>query len=314
MNKNVNPLVSILIPTYNSARFVSDAIESALSQTYKTVEIVIVDNASTDETMAILSEYASNNSNIYVYQNETNLGPVNNWRRCTELAKGDFAVLLFSDDVLAPDFVSLTLPYLLDPAVGFVYSAVAPIDQDGNEKSKEIAYKLSQSGRFPMSEFVSGHLLLGADLYPLSPGCALFRTDDMKSNLRQAIPDEFDVGFISHGAGPDLMMYLMCALRYPLFAHVNEKKAYFRWHENNLSKLGKVNLAYALAKAWFGALYYLEKKEAGIEHFRAAHLWRLMRLRRLSWYRRSLLWDCSPWRIAYQGCVIYLLRRLFSNG
>lgn len=316
MNKNDPPLVSILIPTYNSGKYVSAAIESALSQTYKNIEIVVSDNDSTDNTLVIVNGYAAGNPNIKVNKNDTNLGPVRNWRRCAENAKGDFAALLFSDDILLPDFVDSTLPYLSDPAVGFVYSAVGKIDRDGNESSDDLFYKLAASGVYPMTQFIHGHLLLGDDMYPLSPGCSLFRADDIRKNLMEEISDELGADFMRHGAGPDLNVYLLCGLRYASFAYVCDKKVLFRGHEGNLSKSGKVNLAYALAKSWFASKFYAENRQTGIEHFRAAHFWRLVRLGYAGLYKKSMSWDSSPWSMAYLDWISYLLKRLVrkSNG
>lgn len=313
MNKIDQPLVSVLIPTYNSGRFVAEAIESALAQTYESVEIVISDNDSTDDTLAIAQGYAADHRNLTISKNVSNQGPVRNWRRCAESAKGEFAVLLFSDDRLAPDFVASMLPYLSDPNVAFAYSAVGRIDQDSRESPTAPLYQLPASGVYPIKQFIEGHLLLGEDIYPLSPGCGLFRTKDLKHNLDTELPDELGAGFMGHGGGPDLNVYLQCGSKYASFGYEAERKAFFRGHEGNLSRLDKVNLAYALAKAWFAAMYYPQGESEGLKHFRAAHYWRLARLGQTGLYKKSMAWDRHPWHMAYLDWAVYLLNKIIRK-
>ena len=74
--------VSILIPTYNSEKYIEETIESALVQTYKNFEIIIVDNASNDNTFKIMQEYAKKHDNIKIFKNEENIGPIKNWMKC----------------------------------------------------------------------------------------------------------------------------------------------------------------------------------------------------------------------------------------
>ena len=75
-----SPLVSILIPVYNRERIVVRALESAINQTYKHIEIICVDNCSTDNTYSVLLEYANRDHRIKVYRQSENLGPVRNWK------------------------------------------------------------------------------------------------------------------------------------------------------------------------------------------------------------------------------------------
>src|SRR4030042_6580522 len=96
-------LVSVCIPSYNGARWIREAIDSAQAQTYKPLEIVIVDDASTDNTLEIIRSYRDPRIRIEV--NKKNLGPINNWNRCIKLAKGSLIKFLHQDDVLYPTCV-----------------------------------------------------------------------------------------------------------------------------------------------------------------------------------------------------------------
>jgi glycosyltransferase involved in cell wall biosynthesis len=97
------PLVSICIPTYNYRRFLSDALESALGQTLRDVEILAVDNCSEDGTMELLGEFARRDARVVLHRNAANLGMTANFNRCIELARGKYVKLLCADDVLAVD-------------------------------------------------------------------------------------------------------------------------------------------------------------------------------------------------------------------
>ena len=73
------PLISVVVATYNGARYIREQLDSIIHQTYSNIEVVITDDRSTDETMSILEEYAAQYPNIRVYQNETNLKYVKNY-------------------------------------------------------------------------------------------------------------------------------------------------------------------------------------------------------------------------------------------
>ena len=95
--------VSICIPTYNGARYLEACLDSVLSQTYKDIEILVVDDGSTDATFEILERYAANDQRIRLVRNEQNLGLVGNWNRCIELARGEWIKFIFQDDLIAPN-------------------------------------------------------------------------------------------------------------------------------------------------------------------------------------------------------------------
>jgi glycosyltransferase involved in cell wall biosynthesis len=94
------PLVSVCIPVYNTERFVGDAVRSALSQTCADIEIVIVDNASSDGTPRILADFSD--PRIRVFRNDTNIGAAANFNRAVSLARGRYLKVLCADDALYP--------------------------------------------------------------------------------------------------------------------------------------------------------------------------------------------------------------------
>src|SRR6187551_3097335 len=98
------PKVSVLIPTYNSAPFLDDAIRSVLDQTFTDFELIIVDNCSTDNSKAVISQYLSDDR-IKFYVNEKNIGSNGNFNKCFSLANGEYVKCLCSDDKLHPELL-----------------------------------------------------------------------------------------------------------------------------------------------------------------------------------------------------------------
>lgn len=245
------PLVSILIPVYNREKFVVAAIESALQQTCSNLEIVVVDNASTDGTWAACRAIASLDERVRLYRNDANLGPVRNWRRCIELARGEYAKILWSDDLLTPDFIWKTLPFLTDNSdIGFVVTNVKILDESTG-KQVNLRSRLS-SGCYTSSLFING-VLLGYG-FPRSPGCALFRTKDLATNLLPQIPNRLGSDFSMHAIGNDLLLFLLTAHVYQRFAWLDESLVIFRSHFDSITKRteqGHLELLYDVAKAYY---------------------------------------------------------------
>jgi glycosyltransferase involved in cell wall biosynthesis len=104
------PKVSVCIPTFNRAHFIADAIAGALAQTYSNFELVVCDNASTDNTAEVLARFRD--PRIRVHRNATNIGLLGNFIRCFELARGAYAVILGSDDYWEPTLLVKLVPVL----------------------------------------------------------------------------------------------------------------------------------------------------------------------------------------------------------
>jgi glycosyltransferase involved in cell wall biosynthesis len=96
-----SPLVSVLIPTYNKADFIKEAIESVLAQTYENFELIIVDDCSSDNTADIVKEFLDDNR-VKFFQNERNLGIGGNWNKTLSYAKGKYIKYLMADDKFEP--------------------------------------------------------------------------------------------------------------------------------------------------------------------------------------------------------------------
>ena len=125
-----NPKVSICITNYNYGRFIGDAIQSVLEQTYKNFELIIMDNCSTDNSEEVIKSFSD--PRIRYYKNDKNIGAIRNWNRGLSLARGEYITILHADDKLTPNFIEKEAEMLdRNPNVGLVYSSCIFIDGKG---------------------------------------------------------------------------------------------------------------------------------------------------------------------------------------
>ena len=103
------PLVSVCVPTYNGEPFLQAALDSASAQTFGDLEILVVDDGSSDGTPALVERHAADDPRVRLLRNERNLGLVGNWNRCLEAARGTWIKFLFQDDLLEPACVERML-------------------------------------------------------------------------------------------------------------------------------------------------------------------------------------------------------------
>ena len=96
--KNMYPLVTIMIPTYNQSNYILQAVESALNQDYCNIEVVVSDDSTNDETKLILGKFSKLN-NFKYYKSDENIGRVKNYRKLLyDLSNGDYVIMLDGDD------------------------------------------------------------------------------------------------------------------------------------------------------------------------------------------------------------------------
>jgi hypothetical protein len=125
------PRVSVCVPSYNAARFLPAAIDSVLAQDFADFELVVSDDASADDTTAVLGRYAD--PRLRVVRSEDRLGQAGNWNRCVELARGEYVILLHADDELLPGYLDRAVAVLdAHEEVRLVHCAAEHIDEAGN--------------------------------------------------------------------------------------------------------------------------------------------------------------------------------------
>lgn len=241
-----NPLVSIVIPTYNREQYIEDAIKSAVNQTYRNIEIIIVDNCSTDSTWDILNEWEKKDNRIKIFQNEFNIGPVLNWNECFKHASGEYIKILWSDDWMAIDFVERALA-VFDTTTAFVISWHQIILENGlvlsNVTYKKELYSAEQS--------VRALLYICDEFFPVSPGCALFRKKDILSSFICTIPNDDHLDSKANGAGNDLLLFLNTVVHYKYVKVIPQFLNFFRAHKKSFSIANNLDLYYLWARVFF---------------------------------------------------------------
>ena len=127
-----HPRVSIGMPVRNGERFIRQAIESLLAQTFADFELIICDNASTDSTEQICRGFARQDPRVRYFRNAQDLGPAENYNRCFELSHGNYFRWHAHDDMCVPDHLAKCVQALeSDPGVVVVYPKTLIVDEIG---------------------------------------------------------------------------------------------------------------------------------------------------------------------------------------
>jgi len=157
------PLVTIVTPSYNQAQFITETIESILSQTYKNIEYIVVDGGSTDGTVGILKSYEDKRVKWISERDDGQSDAINKGFR---MAKGEIIGWINSDDLLMPYTVEKIVEAFKDEEVGLVYGNTLIIDETGNfvkeykpgeitlERLLKIDQSVPQPGSFYRKRFV----------------------------------------------------------------------------------------------------------------------------------------------------------------
>jgi glycosyltransferase involved in cell wall biosynthesis len=160
-----NPLVSILMTSFNRSQYIGAAIESVLSSTYSNFELIIVDDGSRDNTVLIAKGYAEKDNRVKVYENENNLGDYPNRNKAASLAKGKYLKYVDADDLIYPWGLSVLVESMERfPDAGW---GLCSLDQD---MEKPYPFMLNPSEIFIHHNFKSS-------LFHKAPLSAIIRSD-----------------------------------------------------------------------------------------------------------------------------------------
>lgn len=227
-------LVTILIPTYNRAEFLREAIKSAVTQTHQELEIIVLDDASPDETALVVAEFSDDPRLRYVCH-PNNLGIVGNWRAGIESAQGEFLCLLHDDDTFEPTFVeNLLRPMQNDTRLILSFCDHWVMDTEGQrnvqkteEASKRFYRRALQQGNlvdFAQSALVDNSLPVGATLF-------------RKSMIPLDFIDEQAKGAI------DAWLFLQCVNTGCAAYYVSERLMNYRVHSGGMSASMPIHMA-----------------------------------------------------------------------
>jgi glycosyltransferase involved in cell wall biosynthesis len=148
--------VSIVMPAYNHARYVAAALDSVVAQTHGNLEIIVVDDGSTDATAAILDDYAARcTTHPITVVHQANAGAHEAFNHGLALARGEIVALMNSDDLYAPDRLEKVIAQMDERGAGLGFSATRFIDDAGQEiaatdpYAKQLRKAIAEAGRVP---------------------------------------------------------------------------------------------------------------------------------------------------------------------
>ena len=141
-------LVSIIMPSYNTAPYIKKSIQSVIAQTYINWELLIVDDCSTDNTIEILSKIQDNR--IHLYKNKTNLGAAVSRNKALREAKGQWIAYLDSDDLWMPEKLEKQITYMNKYGYAFSYTNYEEINTEGKRTGVRVTgpRKITKTGMF----------------------------------------------------------------------------------------------------------------------------------------------------------------------
>jgi len=159
----MKPPISVVVCTYNGAKYIEEQLASITGQTYGIAEIIVVDDASTDETFEVLERAAARDSRIALYRNEVNLGFTANFEKVMKMANHDFIAIADQDDVWHVNKIEKMMAAFLPTAAAIYCDSVrftktVPTSPVANKKNRRISG--TQVRKLAMYNTVSGHALI----------------------------------------------------------------------------------------------------------------------------------------------------------
>lgn len=210
------PKVSIAIPSYNNEKYLRSCLESAVNQTLHNIEVVLVDDCSTDSAYLIAQEYGNA---IRLYQNTTNLGECENTNRCLELCEGEYVTILHADDELLPEFAE-RLSSVLDTYKDVNIVCGEREEIDANNNVHELAPFYDDSYLIP------GIKQAKVFMFTTFVFCqSMYRRSALET-----------LGKFREFANPDGLLGFTLCLNSPQFAYIRDIVSKYRLHDETATK------------------------------------------------------------------------------
>jgi glycosyltransferase involved in cell wall biosynthesis len=157
-----NPLISVALCTYNGAKYIKKQLESIINQTYSNIEVIIVDDCSTDETYALVTAYEQHDARIKCYLNDHNLGFNKNFEKALSLTTGQFIAISDQDDIWELNKLQVLHDHIGDAWLAFSNSAY--MTEEGKFTGKTLLQSFNMEGKsfisFMVQNHVTGHTTL----------------------------------------------------------------------------------------------------------------------------------------------------------
>ena len=217
MNR-VDSLVSIIIPCYNAERWVAETLESCLAQTYRPLEIIVVDDGSTDDSLAIIERYAQQHADIIQYETGPNRGGCTARNRGFARSRGEYVMFLDADDLIAPETIAALVDALHEQDFAVSACPWYWLRLQQNEWITAVGH--SAYGQPPDGDYLKG-VLTGWDI----PPCALL--------WHRSVIDALVGWDETLHARQDTDLMLRALLSGVRLARTGSGSAYYRKHSSN---------------------------------------------------------------------------------
>lgn len=256
-----DPAVSVLIPTYNYARYLPEAIDSVLAQDFDDIEVIIADDASSDNTAEICEAYVSKDPRVRFIRHSQNLGMVENWNWCLRQARGRYIKYMLADDKFIQPYALRRLVEALEesPHASLATSARALMDSDS--KITGVWNPLGLRTRvFPADKLLRKCLIRGVNLVG-EPTAVLFRRTDAERGFNVSFRQLVDLEMWLHLLQTGDLAYLtepLCGFR----QHAGQQTAINREagiHLPELIRLGGYMPEKRVRRMWFSWLYQMKR-------------------------------------------------------
>ena len=164
----MRPTVSVIMPSYNHSRFIKDAIQSVLNQTFEDFELIIIDDGSFDDSQEIIQEFAEIDSRVKPIFHKKNMGIARTLNDGLKSSKGEFITFIASDDVWTPNKLEVQLEILARNEDLVVWSEGEIIDANGNPTGqtfteRHTATNRKKNGRI-FEELLKGNFIFGSSM------------------------------------------------------------------------------------------------------------------------------------------------------
>jgi glycosyltransferase involved in cell wall biosynthesis len=215
------------MPVYNSERFIAQALESLIKQTFKDWVLLISDNASSDTTPAICQSYSRKDSRIQYIRQFTNIGAINNFRYLLGMAKTEFFMWAASDDEWESEFIEACLYGLEDPEFDWAFTNIINIDTFGHVTRAYPSFRFLSTGEdyLRIANFVLAPEIYGkANLI-----YGIYRLPKLRERLYELLTTS-DVNIV----GYDMVINLAVLCQANLFI---DERALFRKRHINMSDI-----------------------------------------------------------------------------
>lgn len=178
---NNEPLVSIITPAYNAEKYIAKTLDSALNQTYKNIEIIVVNDCSTDRTLEIINEYAKNDSRVKAYSNEKNLRVAKTRNFAISKATGKYIAFLDADDIWDLNKLEKQIAFMEKEGHKLTYTAIRFINDEGEYTNKtfNIPTKVNFNKLLKQNVITLSSAVVLRDLLPKVP----FHNDELHEDF-----------------------------------------------------------------------------------------------------------------------------------